>query len=361
MEHNLKSIGSRMAVARHILGKTTAELAVLLGVGADTYRRMESGHVNLAKYLDAIADALSVSKDYLLKGPIELVPAGALSYRRKVALKSPQARHIQGMASLTAEFTSLIEEYVNLPTVSVPSVPLSSQEEIEELVADLRRKLQMSDAPLRNAVALVESMGVLVFWVEADREFDGVSFWRAGRPYILLNKHQLDGYRTRFTVLHELCHLICHRTSEDVDRHEEERKRLDREADLFASAFLLPASSFARRFPRFGSLYDILDDRSYWKASCAAMIRRARQLNLIDEDRYRRLNVSISAKGWRRGEPNAAPPETSRIHQFFLDEAGESGLTTIKLVDQLAYSPSWFSEAFPEAAQYQLAFSLDSF
>lgn len=359
MTDNLGHIGSRMAVARHVLGKTVAEVALLLGVSTDSYRRLERGDANSLKMIDEIAAALCVSRNFLLRGPIELIPQGALSYRRKVSLKSPGARHIQGFASMVSDWVPLVEDFVQLPPVTVPFLPVGTLQDVESATRHLREQLHMPDAPLRDAMGLVESMGILVFFVDAPADFDGVSFWHPhGRPIIILNRNQKDGYRVRFSVLHELGHLICHRSG--MDRHEEERKTLEGEANLFASSFLLPASSFAKRFPRHGSLYDLLDDRSYWKVSCAAMVHRARQLQLIDADRYRRLNVSISAKGWRRGEPNSPLPETSRIHQFFLDEAGEFGLTTTKLADSIDCPPGWFAEAFPQSDQYQMALNLSA-
>ncbi len=359
MSIDLEHIGSRMVVARHILGKERAEIARQLDISSYTYGKYERGQAQVIKVLPEVAKVLCVPTDFLTKGPIDLVPATALSYRRKVSLKSSVARHVQGMASICIELASLIDEHVTVPAPSLPYIPIQSATEIEDAVRFLRSNLNMSDAPLRDAVALAESFGVLVFWIEADRTFDGVSFWCGDRPYILLNKNQLDGYRSRFTLLHEIGHLIHHRGPSDTLRHEEERKRLDREADMFASAFLMPASSYARRFPRFGSLFDILEDRSYWKASCAAMVRRAWQLNLIDEDRYRRLNVGISARGWRLGEPNTPLPEKSRVHQFFLDEVGEYGLNTRKLSDSIAFPISWLREAFPLSEQYQSEFTFD--
>jgi Zn-dependent peptidase ImmA (M78 family) len=354
----LEHIGSRIEVARTILGKSRPEVAADLEVSSKVYGGFERGESEkVFKHLDVIAETLCVKTDFFYQGPIRVILPSELSYRKRVLMKSPQSRHVQGMASLAADLTGLIERYVALPMVAVPYVPIESQDDIESAVWSIRNQLDMSDAPLRNAVALVESFGVLVFWVDADRTFDGVSFWNNDRPYILLNRNQRDGYRTRFTVLHELGHIISHRAFGDIDhRHEEERRRLDREADFFASSFLLPATSFGKRFPRFGSLYEISDDRSYWMASCAAMVRRAWQLKLIDEEHYRRLNVGISAKGWRRGEPNSPEPETSRVHRFFFDEAGEHGKTTFDLADSIGCPISWFREAFPQSEQYQTAF-----
>lgn len=343
----------RAQIARNWIGKDRAHVAADMGVAAGTYGNFELGKQSLpAERFPALAESLCVPVEFLTHGPIDWMAPAKLSYRRRAAVKSAELKHVQSVASMASEFARLIESYVSAPPMTVPLLVPRSPDEIEDLARDLRSGLEMSDAPLRHALDLVESMGVFVFWVRGDRLFDGVSFWVGSRPFMLLNSNQGDAYRARFTVLHELGHLVMHRSPDDVGLLEEERSRMDCEANDFASAFLLPARSFARRFPRYGSLNQILEERRYWMASCAAMVRRARQLKLITEDHYRRLCVSISSRGWRLAEPNTPTPEQSRVHGYFFDEAGEHGLTPVKLAGVIACPVSWIQEGFPQAARY---------
>ncbi len=353
------SVGARMQVARLMLGKTPQDVAKDVGVTSNTYRAYESGNRPLGDRIDEVANHLQVTVDFLNAGPIRVVPTTALSYRKREILRQPHVRHVQGLASMAIEYGRLMERHISMPPVRVPYTPVKSLEDVDDAVRKIRDQIQIADAPLRSAIDLVEHLGVFVFWVNGDPAFDGVSFWDGDRPYILLNRNIRDGYRSRFTVLHECGHLCCHRASTDADRHEEERRILDTEANRFAAAFLLPAASFARRFPRYPTLDAIADERSYWMASCAAMVYRARQLKLIDEDQYRRLNVGISSRGWRKSEPGAMRPETSKVHQFFLDEVGDKGLGPFDLALSVPCPTQWLTEALPSSDPYLNQVSFD--
>jgi Zn-dependent peptidase ImmA (M78 family)/transcriptional regulator with XRE-family HTH domain len=358
---DVKHIGERMHVARLWLGQSQAQVAQNIGISPDTYKYFEGGSRTQLHKLEKISEVLCVSERWLMRGPLPQVPAAELSFRKRVALKSPDILHVRAMACYVEEFRYLIDRFVKLPPVRLPSIPIQSNDfiSIENTVAELRAAFGMGDAPLRNAIDLAESLGVLVFWVSSPDTFDGVSFWLGEQPYILLNSSHLDGYRCRFTILHELGHLMLHRSSSTLADKEEESKRMESEANYFASALLMPGNAFARKFPRFGNLSDILEERSYWRVSCAAMIRRAKDLHLIDEDRYRKLNIHRSAKGWQKREPGAMKPEQSKIHSYFLDEAGEVGLTAPKLAQEIECGLSWFTEGFPQAVAYQSEFSFD--
>jgi hypothetical protein len=252
IERDLSHARLRAQIARNWIGKDRAPVAAEIGIAAGTYSNFELGRRALpAERLPRLAESLCVPTEFLASGPIGWLQAGKLSYRRRAAAKSADLKHVQSVASMAPEFARLIESFVTLPPVTVPLLIPEASGDVEEIAADLRRSLPMSDAPLRHASGLVESMGVLVFWVHGDRMFDGVSFWVDGRAYILLNANQRDAYRARFTVTHELGHLVMHRAADDLSLLEEARSRRDREANDFASAFLLPASSFARRFPRY--------------------------------------------------------------------------------------------------------------
>ena len=107
-------------------------------------------------------------------------------------------------------------------------------------------------------------------------------------------------------MAHELGHLVLHQ-----DRHAGD-PALEPVANQFASAFLLPRTGFLREFPRQSTLnWDLLFAlKRRWKASAAAIVRRAFDLGRVDAIQYRRAYKIIHARGWHRGEPDE--PEEER-------------------------------------------------
>jgi Zn-dependent peptidase ImmA (M78 family)/transcriptional regulator with XRE-family HTH domain len=345
--------GGRLRLARRFVGKDRSEMAALLGVSTSTYASYELGERSFEDKLSRLSELLRVPETFFYRDKLKGLNKAQLSYRKRVSLRSVAAERIHAVAMLSQDFTSVIASKVNLPVPSVPYSPVTATYGVEDSAQYIRTTLKLGDAPIRNVIELVEYLGVQVFWVNGDVEFDGVSFWRDDVPYILINSLQADGYRMRFTVLHELGHLVLHRIAPDADAQEIERQRLDREADRFASAMLFPPSAFSARWPKIPTIDRIFDDRSYWRASSAAMVRRAKDLHLISDEVYRRLCVTISARGWRKGEPSAPPHEQSRVHQFFLDEIGEYGLTASHIGSWLDIPTAWVEEMMPLSKGYQ--------
>ncbi|OJU64850.1 MAG: hypothetical protein BGO01_14080 [Armatimonadetes bacterium 55-13] len=359
IELDPKHIASRIQIARSWMGKSAPEVAAQLNIAPSTYRGYESGLSINDSVLEQIAAILNVPVKFFQMGPLSLIPSGELSFRKRVRLKSPFVMHVRAVSSFLSDLVIEQERLLDLPKVKVPYARASGIVEIEDIVKNIRNDLSIVDAPLKSALDLVESLGVSVFWVTSDPDFDAVSFWSEDRPYILINETHKDGYRVRFSVLHELGHLVLHRHSNATDTYEDDAVRLERDANAFASAMLMPAIPFTYRFSTHWGLMDIFEERVHWRASCAAIVRRARDLKIISEERYRQLYIGISTKGWRKREPGAPNQEESRVHRFFFDEAGEIGLTTDQIANQAGSPISWIYETMPISRQYLSNYDLD--
>ena len=83
---------------------------------------------------------------------------------------------------------------------------------------------------------------------------------------------------------------------------DKEFKQIENQANRFASAFLLPEETFLNdlTYPTLDSFW-LLKEK--WKVSIALMIRRCFDLNIIDEDDYRKLNINLRRRGWHKKEP----------------------------------------------------------
>jgi Zn-dependent peptidase ImmA (M78 family) len=156
----------------------------------------------------------------------------------------------------------------------------------------------------------LESKGVLVARSDFDTEtVSAFSFWEGSRPFLFLGADRESACRTRFDAAHELAHLILHRgiASEEL---EPRLDRIEKEADCFAGAFLLPEESyplevFSTRHVAFEQL------KARWKVSIAAQIYRCSDLLILSDDQILNLRKQLSANRWRKKEPldDQIPPE----------------------------------------------------
>jgi hypothetical protein len=141
------------------------------------------------------------------------------------------------------------------------------------------------------------------------------------RPLVLLRA--LDSWeRTRWTIAHEIGHLLLHRYG-DVSDDEE------REASRFASELLAPAEALAREVPRVPTLGDLVDVKLKWRISLGALIIHLRESKLIDDVRadtlqrqlYTRVNPE-TGHTWGKTEPgwNSRTPERPRLLRRWMEE-----------------------------------------
>jgi len=79
-----------------------------------------------------------------------------------------------------------------------------------------------------------------------------------------------------FDVAHELGHMVMHRGIRTGNIETE------READVFADAFLMPGGAFGREFQALPFSWDhVFRLKKRWSASAAAIVKRAYDLNLL--------------------------------------------------------------------------------
>lgn len=343
---------TRLVGARFTRARSRVSVAEAVGCSASYYADMEQGFKSANPYIEKIADTLSYPVDFFFRAPLVQPTSESFSYRRKTSMKAADRHNVEGIGSVFAgSLTELVQSYVRVPEPDVPDLgaiadcedPLKAAEATSAIVREI---FNMGSAPLRNAIDLVESMGVRVFWVDACPEFDGVSFWIGGVPYILLNRNVKDGYRVRFTVLHELGHLLLHRGAS------EPTKQMDRQADAFASAMLMPKATFARTISARFDPYSLISDRAIWGASARAQVRRAHDLGIYSSWVYRDAHVRMH-KLWGPREPKPIEPEVSRIHAFFFEEAGDRNRNAFDLAEEAALPYDLFLAGMPMAAKYE--------
>lgn len=207
------------------------------------------------------------------------------------------------------EIVSYVAKLVKLPNQNLPEPSLSSNNgyhfiEIEHIAMQTRRFWGLGDGPIANMVALLETHGVVVSRFSMGSEkIDAFSCWLSGRPYIVLGSGKQSGSRSRFDAAHELGHLIMHR---DISQEDVESKnildRIEREANQFAGAFLLPRKPMINEFysTRLNHLKGL---KQRWRVSMQAIAHRAMQLGLLDDDQYIAFRKQMSAQKWLTMEP----------------------------------------------------------
>lgn len=288
---------------------TQTTLASLIGRSSGAISRWEKGdQFPEADALDSLERQLVVPASWFLR---PMVDYGSRPYffRSKAAITRTARSIARTRLEYLNEASHVLQEWVEWPAVDVPSIESRDylkirDEDIEALALDLRKHWKLGTGPISDMILMMENAGIVVAREEIGyTHMDGVSKWFDcdARPYVFLARDKANSTRQRFDAAHELGHLVLHRHLDDVEFNARYAE-IERQANLFASAFLLPAESFAAEVAA-PSLETFAAMKPRWKASIGAMVFRARQLGIVSEEYATRLWKNYSARGWRRGEP----------------------------------------------------------
>ncbi|MDQ0324226.1 Zn-dependent peptidase ImmA (M78 family)/transcriptional regulator with XRE-family HTH domain [Rhodopseudomonas julia] len=362
---------------------TQTELASIAGVSRQSISFYESGErVPEPATMNAIADALEQPMAFFVKEEPPTFGMHSTNFFRKVGADTKRRNMAcEVMARWLSQTAYAFDSIANYPAVDLPAFEPSNrgspgydEDEIEEIAEQVRQLFGLGLGPISNVVRLLESKGVLVCRVEMPGEkVEAFSFWSGARPFIFLASDKDSGARARFDAAHELGHLVLHRWVDAVEIEDKDRlKEIEREADYFAGAFLLPRKSFPNEVftPRLTAFVDL---KTRWKVSIAAMIYRCKSLGVFDEQQVTNLYKQISAKKWRRQEPLDGPsglpieqPILLRRVVELVIESGRMEKDEIRaalsfnppMIEQLTGLPSGF--LMPESAEIDFVPSLKS-
>src|SRR2546423_6134254 len=235
----------RITQARELTGLSKTELAELLDVTPAAVAQWERGAKHpTAENIAALARHLGVPMTMLLKErPAELLRKGPLTFRAWASAKTRRAnRKAQRLAELIAEVFLWLEEKISFPKPEFPEFEHRelANKRILEIATLCRRAWHLGDLPILKLGELLESKGIVLSTATfGDDRFDAFSCIVNGRPFVLLGDDKQDRARSRFDTAHELGHLVLHQHWTEADFAKPEiHKRIEKEANLFAAAFL---------------------------------------------------------------------------------------------------------------------------
>lgn len=301
--------GYRIRQVRELCGWTQVEFANKLGIKQPTLAQLETGSDTASRrVVEAIARLTDFKPEYFEKPDTGDFPLGSLLFRAHSAITNKHRAEAYRHAQILYEIWTTIAEFINELPIRVPQV-----KEDPVMAARLARaQFGLSpDQPISYVVNAVERSGVTLLSVPVNLEKrDAFSLWTGNpgrRPVIAISGGR-PGDRVYWSVAHELGHLVLHNPIQGSAQN------LEEEADRFAAEFLLPEVAMRQELLPPLSLKRIAQLKMRWKVSMQAIIRRARELDIIPDRTYRYLFEQMAWRGWRVKEPSsvAIPIEKPR-------------------------------------------------
>jgi Zn-dependent peptidase ImmA (M78 family)/DNA-binding XRE family transcriptional regulator len=319
---------SRLAVARKRRQLTKKDLALKAGITALTLTRLESGETTdpSEETVCALANALDYPVEFFYLDDCEELSTDAVSFRSLSSLTARQRDAALAAGSIAFLFDDWVTAKFGLPDADL--IDLRDEDPIAGAEA-LRGHWGLGSKPIQSMLKLLEAKGVRVFALsERHKNVDAFSCWRGSVPYIFLNTFK-SAERSRFDAAHELGHLVLHMHGASGGRD------VEREADGFASAFLINRGDLISHMPDVKSLSHLVQAKGRWGVSVAALARTAFDARLISDWHYRELCKQMSFRGYRSNEPNGLPRERSVLWKKVFDELWKDGVTRDSVAKEL--------------------------
>lgn len=341
-------IGKRLKRARDALGLSLRELEARIQaqVSAQAIGKYERDEMMpSSSVLISLAKALNVSPEYLLsEREIEL---SGIDFRKSEHALSKDERAVEAAVLDQMERYLELEELIpgaeqpwEIPTGDV--FVIRSIEDAEQAADALRKHWELGIDPIPMLAELLEEQGIKVIALDLPESVSG-SKAMVQRPQlpelpaIVVNKKH-NGERQRFTLAHELAHLVLQING--LSDAEEEKA-----ADRFAGAFLMAKEMMLKLLGEKRtsiSLGELAELKKLFKVSIASLVVRCSQLGLISRAAYIKLWNQIKGLGWnspQSNEPFLCEPEVPlRMERLCLRAVAEGAISEAKAAELLKVS-----------------------
>jgi len=319
---------TRLALARKRRQLTKKALADKSGVSHVTLTRLDKGDTAdpADETIVALARALRYPVEFFYLDDCEELSTRSVSFRSLSSLTARQRDAALAAGTLAFLLDDWVTERFNLPR---PELLDLRDESPAAAARALREYWGIGSKPVPHMTKLLEAKGVRVFSLsESNKNVDAFSCWRGSIPYIFLNTFK-SAERSRFDAAHELGHLVLHIHGASGHRD------VEKDADQFASAFLVPSGDLIGQMPRITSIRSLIERKDRWGVSVAALAKTAFDNNLVTDWHYRELCRTISTLGYRTKEPNPRAREESVLWKKVFESLWRDRLTKEHVAKQL--------------------------
>jgi Zn-dependent peptidase ImmA (M78 family)/transcriptional regulator with XRE-family HTH domain len=246
--------------------------------------------------VDAFASALSFRPAFFYK-PHSRRAMPAAYHRKRQKLTKSEWEVMFARSELVRISISEMLNSVELAQKkrTPPSVDIDEYGgDIDSVARAIRQLWSLPRGPIDDLTRAIESSGIIVFHMDFGTDLiDGFSqHGMDGFPPIIYVNRKLPIDRLRFTLGHELGHLVMHLMP---------NPEMENQANRFSSAFLMPSEDIRHEFYSM-SMDRLMALKLTWKTAMSALVRRARDVGRMTESTYKYYNIELRRR-WGTKEP----------------------------------------------------------
>lgn len=313
-------IGAKLQKVRVLYGYSRKELGEVLNVSEQAIWQFEN-QLTIPSFetMIALKRLFSVKTAYFYREnqSVDVITEENIAYREAdIVSRKKTAAEVEYLNTIYP-IIKLIESYLEVPMGNIQQIKneilniyYSSKNltriEIQQMAEKAREMLDVS-SDNGDLLYKIELSGVHIVEKNIGGKADAYSTWSKDcqTAFIVLGKRK-SAVRRNFDLAHELGHLLMHANREFLTLDKDEYSKLEAEANLFASFFLLPEKEFLQDF---SALKAISNPESYiemkmkYHVSIQALEMRAYKLGLLTQQQHTYFYRQIARKKYREKEP----------------------------------------------------------
>ena len=338
------------SVARAARGLTQSQLAKTAGVTQALISKLEAGLTvdPSEETVEALASSLRVPVAFFMSSER---PHGMpqFHYRKRAKLGRRALDMIEAQINIRRIHASRLLQGYEVDGDGFPIIDLEAMQWTPQQAAEHIRGLWMLPrGPIENLSEAVERAGAIIVQIDFGTSLlDALSFRLPGLPPLIFMNSNVPGDRYRFTLAHEVAHLVLHNSPETDEN-------MELQADQFASELLMPTKEIRPYLvsPSLGSLARV---KPYWKVSIKSLIVRCERLKVVTPNQYTGLMVNYSKAGYAQGEPFPIQVEEATLLKAALEyHLSSLGYTAEELATLLLMQTEEFQETYTPRPRLRL-------
>ena len=298
----------RIKQARKMAGMSLQELSDSLNnlVSKQALSKYEQGAMNPTnEVLIALSKSLNVKPEYFLKK--EILNLSNISFRKKTTLlKNTEESIIEKAKDYVERFLEL-ESILGIKSTFVnplSKLVIKDKNDTSKAASLLRDNWNLGNNPIPSLIETLELNGVKVLLIDEVDEIDGFSFLvDSSIPVVIVNTNSKPIERIRFTLIHELAHILLNFDN----KHIFENKEIERLCHHFASSFLIPSEKLIAMIGGLHRSYinikELISIKEYYGVSIRATVHRLLEIEVISQTYYQRWMIYMSKTYGQKSEP----------------------------------------------------------
>lgn len=336
-----------MTIARRARGLSQTALAQALDISQSKISKIEAGVVVPdSALIEKMAELLSFRPSFFCNDrPIGLPPPNF--HRKRAKLGANEWERILAVSEIYRLCIEFLLKSVDLvpSKKAAPRIdPDQFDGDVSRIASAVRQAWVMPRGPVADLTKAIEDSGIVIAPFDFGTELiDAFCQPISGSapPVIFLNSRLKKKDRIRFSLAHELAHLVMHQLP---------TSHMEQEANQFAAALLMPEEDIRPSLHGL-SIEKLMALKVYWKTSMQSIAMRARDTQRISDRSFKYFMVQMSKRGWRSTEPveidgNIENPKL--LKRLFFSHLNDLGYNTEQLSQLMGIYADQIPDMIPE-------------